>query len=185
VFGLMMASISSEYYQFILSQGICSPIGASALFFASIASVATWFRDRRALAMGVLVSGSSLGGVILPIMVDRLIPLIGFGWTMRTCAFTMLGLLIIANITIKSRLQHYPKPVNAMAFLHPFREWAFVLTVTANFLVFWGLFLPFTFLISQAVSDGMSPGLAVYLIPILNASRYVCFCLQVFALGVY
>lgn len=33
VFGLMMASVSKEYYQFILSQGVCSPIGASMLFF--------------------------------------------------------------------------------------------------------------------------------------------------------
>lgn len=33
VFGLMMASLSSEYYEFVLSQGICSPIGASMLFF--------------------------------------------------------------------------------------------------------------------------------------------------------
>ena len=33
VFGLMMASLSTEYYQFILSQGICSPIGASMVFY--------------------------------------------------------------------------------------------------------------------------------------------------------
>lgn len=32
VFGLMMMSISTEYYQFILSQGVCSPIGISCLF---------------------------------------------------------------------------------------------------------------------------------------------------------
>lgn len=32
VFGLMMASISTEYYQILLSQGVCSAIGASAIF---------------------------------------------------------------------------------------------------------------------------------------------------------
>jgi MFS family permease len=169
----MMASISSKYYQFLLAQGICSPLGASAIFFVSIASVSTWFHNRRALALGVCVSGSSLGGVILPIMVNRLVPLIGFGWTMRTCAFLILFLLIIANITIKSRLEHRPKPIQFIKFLRPFQEGAFLLTVLATFLTFWGLFLPFTFIISQAVAGGMSPGLAVYLIPILNAARYV------------
>jgi predicted MFS family arabinose efflux permease len=34
VFGLMMTSISSRYYQFLLAQGICSAIGASAIFYA-------------------------------------------------------------------------------------------------------------------------------------------------------
>lgn len=32
VFGLMMASISKEYYQLLLSQGVCSAIGAAAIF---------------------------------------------------------------------------------------------------------------------------------------------------------
>lgn len=51
-----------------------------------------------------MVSGSSIGGVMLPTMVQHLIPIIGFGWTMRAVAFMFLGLLIIANLTIKSRL---------------------------------------------------------------------------------
>lgn len=32
VFGLMMASISTEYYQILLSQGVCSAIGAASIF---------------------------------------------------------------------------------------------------------------------------------------------------------
>jgi hypothetical protein len=36
VFGVMMMSLSSEYYQFILAQGICSPLGASCLFYAGM-----------------------------------------------------------------------------------------------------------------------------------------------------
>lgn len=32
VFGLMMASLATEYYQFLLAQGVCSAIGVSAIF---------------------------------------------------------------------------------------------------------------------------------------------------------
>ena len=32
VFGLMMASISTEYYQILLSQGVCSAVGVAAIF---------------------------------------------------------------------------------------------------------------------------------------------------------
>ncbi|PQE19424.1 monocarboxylate permease protein [Rutstroemia sp. NJR-2017a BBW] len=110
VFGLMMTSLSSKYYQFFLAQSLCSSAGASAVFYASMNSVSTWFMKKRATAMGIIASGSSLGGVILPIMVNRLIPQIGFGWTMRAVAFIILGLLIIAN-GMSNDLSNYLIPI--------------------------------------------------------------------------
>ena len=106
VFGLMMVSLSSEYYQIFLAQGVCSAIGASAIFYPAMNVIPTWFLRHRAAAFGVAASGSSLGGVLLPIMVTKLIPQIGFGWTMRTIAFMFLGMLIISNLTIKSHINH-------------------------------------------------------------------------------
>ncbi|KAJ5814699.1 hypothetical protein N7474_006476 [Penicillium riverlandense] len=170
VFGLMMASLSSEYYQFLLSQGICSPLGASAVFYACINSVSTWFAKRRAFALGVTAAGSSLGGVIFPIMVTQLIPKVGFAWTMRICAFMILALLGVSNLTVRSRLQHRRKPFHILNFLKPLTELRFVLTVAGAFCVFWGMFLPFTFVITQAMRYGMSEHLANYLVPILNAA---------------
>lgn len=66
VFGLMMASLSTQYYQLLLSQGVCSALGSGAIFYAANNSASTWFLRRRAFAMGILSSGSSLGGVIFP-----------------------------------------------------------------------------------------------------------------------
>jgi len=94
VFGLMMTSISSKYYQFILAQGLCSPIGASMIFYPAMSTCSTWFFKRRALAFGIMAAGSSLGGVIFPIMITHLLPLVGFGWSMRIAAFIILGLLV-------------------------------------------------------------------------------------------
>ncbi|KAI9892674.1 MAG: hypothetical protein M1814_001368 [Vezdaea aestivalis] len=170
IFGIMMTSICKEYYQFILAQGICSPIGASALFYAAMTSVGTWFFKNRALAYGVMASGSSLGGVIMPIMIDRLIPQIGFGWAMRATAFLMLGLLIFANLTVKSRLPPSPKPLVLKEFVTPLTEVPFLTVLIACMLFFFGMFLPFTFVIIQAQREGMSISLSAYLVPILNAA---------------
>ena len=170
VFGLMMTSLSTEYYQFILSQGICSPIGASAVFYAAFNSVPTWFFRRRALAFGIVASGSSLGGVIFPIMVERMVNSIGFGWTMRTCAFLILAMLIIGNLTVRSRIAPTKRPFKLMDFVTPFAELPFLLVTAGGFCFFFGLFIPFTFVILQGQSLGMSPDLAGYLIPILNAA---------------
>lgn len=66
VFGLMMTSLSTQYYQLFLAQSLCSAMGAAAIFYAGISSLTTWFLKRRALAFGLSASGSSLGGVIMP-----------------------------------------------------------------------------------------------------------------------
>ncbi|KAJ5949375.1 MFS transporter asaE [Penicillium verhagenii] len=170
VFGLMMTSLSTEYYQFILAQGICSPLGASAIFNACVNSVSTWFAKRRAFALGVTASGSSLGGVIFPIMVSHLIPQVGFPWAMRICAFLILFMLGIANLTLKSRLTHTRKPVDLMVFVRPLKDIKFVVTVAGCFCFFWGMFLPFTYVITQGERYGMSSHMSQYLIPILNAA---------------
>ncbi|KAL4933973.1 MCT family MFS transporter [Aspergillus undulatus] len=171
IFGLMMISISSKYYQFLLTQGICSPIGISALFNISMTSINTWFRRRRALALGIAVSGSGLGGVIFPIMVTRIIPVLDFGWAIRICGFMSLFLLIIMNLTVRSRLNHQKKTplCHPLDFVRPFREIPFVVTSAATFFLYWGLFLPFAFIPTQAQRYGTSPYLASYLLPILNA----------------
>jgi MFS family permease len=66
--------------------------------------VSTWFLKRRGLAMGITVSGSSLGGVCFPIMLSRLFDSVGFGWGVRAAAFLILGCMIVANLLVRSRL---------------------------------------------------------------------------------
>lgn len=171
VFGLMMTSLSSEYYQFFLAQSVVSAVGASAIFYCSMSSIGTWFYKYRATAYGIMASGSSLGGVVLPIMVTKLVPQIGFAWTMRTVAFTFFGMLVISNLTIKSRLKPQPKPLVMMEFVRPFGDATFVLTAAGSWMFFFGMFLPFTYIILQAQQEGMDPELSQYLIPILNAVR--------------
>ncbi|CZR57567.1 related to monocarboxylate transporter 2 [Phialocephala subalpina] len=170
VFGLMMTSLSTEYYQIFLAQGVCSALGASAVFYSAMSSIGTWFFKNRATAFGVMASGSSLGGVILPIMVSKLIPKIGFAWTMRAVAFMFLGMLVIANLTVKSRLNPRPKKVELKNFVAPLKEPAFALLCVSSFFFFFGTFLPFNYIILQAQKHGMSANLSIYLIPILNAA---------------
>lgn len=138
----MMASISKTYYQFLLSQGLCSALGASMIFYPSMSAVTTWFFKKRALALGITASGSSIGGVIFPIMVQRMIPEVGFGWTMRTCAFLILGLMIVANLTIVSRIPPRRTPVRPMDFVKPFKDSRFSILAVGTFLTWLGTSSP-------------------------------------------
>ncbi|KAJ9133406.1 Major facilitator superfamily transporter [Pleurostoma richardsiae] len=173
VFGLMMVSLSKEYYQFFLSQGVVAAIGSSAVFNACMSSVVSWFFRRRAAAFGIMVSGSSLGGVVLPIMMTHMIREVGFPWAIRTVAFLFLFLLSIACLTVRSRLPPRPRPLVVKEYLAGFKEPVFTLTIVASFLFFWGMFLPFNYIILEAQTVGVRAGLVEYLLPIINAVSVV------------
>lgn len=164
-----MISLCGKYYQFILAQSICSATGASLLFFTGTTSVSTWFIRHRALALGITVAGSSLGGVVFPIMVHRLVPSIGFSWTMRACAFVVLALSLFANFVVTSRLQHSSKSFRIGDYWRPLSEGPFATFTFAYFLFYLGFFVPYNFIILEAERYGMSSGLSAYLIPIMNA----------------
>ena len=63
------------------------------------------FLRRRALAVGIAFTGSSVGGIVFPIMLNNLIHgRVGFAWGVRAAAFMTLGLLIIANMCMTTRI---------------------------------------------------------------------------------
>ncbi|KAJ2984776.1 hypothetical protein NUW58_g5884 [Xylaria curta] len=168
-FGLMVLSLSTQYYQILLSQGVVCGIGAAAVFNCAANSTLTWFFKYRAGALGIVVAGSSVGGIVLPILMSHLIPRIGFPWTVRILGFIVLLFCGIASFTVKSRLPPSPKPFHFIDLVKPFKETRFALTVVASFFVFWGLYLPFNYLNIQAQEQGVDPTLIPYLLPIVNA----------------
>lgn len=91
---------------------------------------------------------------------------------MRCTAFLLLFMLIIANLTITSRMKHVVKPVVIMEFIRPLKEVVFDLTVAGAFLFFMGMFLPISFIILEGEHYGIDYSLAQYLVPILNAASF-------------
>jgi MFS family permease len=168
-FGLMMTSISTKYYQFILAQGICSPIGIACVFYPAISTTASWFFKKRALALGIVTAGSSLGGVIFPIALPLLINEVGFAWALRIIAFIILLLLIVANLTMTSRVPPHPHPLVLKSFVVPFAEAPFLLFAIGSFFVFLTIFVPMDYLNLQGEQSGMPVSLSNYLLPVLNA----------------
>ncbi|KAJ5517404.1 MFS transporter asaE [Penicillium freii] len=172
VFGLMMTSLSTEYYQFILSQSVCSGIGTSLIITPAMTAPTTYFHDRRALAGGVAIAGSSLGGVIFPFMVNHLLSSIGFAWTMRACAFLILGLMLITYALISSNVTHTPKEFKLKSYLTPLRECNFLLLCVVSFFMYWGMFIPYVYMVISSIHYGMSVQMGYNLIPILNGVSF-------------
>ncbi|CAE6453928.1 unnamed protein product [Rhizoctonia solani] len=188
VIGTFLAAECHEYWQFLLCQGIAIGLASGFLFGPTIAVVSHWFRARRGLALGVLASGSSIGGTVIPIAVRKLIPLVGFKWAMRmyhwvhlivcfdhrysslaSIGFILLFVLTIAILALRRRLP--PKKVsggllNLQAFLHL----PYTIYVLASVVSFLGLYTVLTYLEVYAIEIGLPEDFSFYMIPIANAA---------------
>ncbi|KAK5064722.1 hypothetical protein LTR84_000556 [Exophiala bonariae] len=170
VFGIMMNSISDNYWQVFLSQGLCIGLGTGCLFLPSVAIVATYFTTKRALAIGIVASGGSIGSVVYPIVFHRLQPRIGFPWATRVLGFISLGTLLVSVLVLKTRL---PPPETTRAIFDPqaFKNVPFILFSTGLFLAFAGLYIPIFYIIFIAeIRAHVDEEFSFYLLPILNAA---------------
>lgn len=99
-----MLSLSTEYYQIFLAQGLAFGIGAGAVFTASTVCVGQWFLKRRGFAIGIVTTGSSLGGVIWPFFLNKVIQDVGFAGAVRYTALFMGIVLVASCLVIRARL---------------------------------------------------------------------------------
>jgi MFS family permease len=132
-----------------------------------------WFSTKRSTAFGIVMTGASVGGILLPVMLTRLIRELGFPWSMRISAFAILFLLAIANLTLRSYPHARPPRPSRSAFLKPFTEIEFVLVAVGFLCLTYGIFVPIDFLPAQALHAGMSRTLSQDLVPIFNAGSLV------------
>ncbi|KAG8796548.1 hypothetical protein FRC12_019055 [Ceratobasidium sp. 428] len=146
VFCLFMLSLAHEqqYYQVFLPQAIGLGIGQGLLFLPSIGVISHHFAKKRSLAMGIVFTGSSCGGMIFPIMLNNIIKRAGFAWGVRATAFVVLACLVAANLMMKTRLP--PKtnqnPAHKSDFKGIMTHGVFLLTVFGTFVSMLGIWYP-------------------------------------------
>lgn len=195
VFSVMMISLCQEFYQFLLAQGVLLGISMALVSWPMLALVGQYIKIKRAAAMGIVLAGSSLGGVIWPIAIDRLLnnPSIGFPWTMRIVGFIMMPCFIFSCSVAKSpvassisadneRLEQYTDEKNAEQNVKPqsrkaevldlFKQRSLQLLCLAMFIVYFGMFSPFFYTTSFAVERGFSTTLAFYTVSIVNGTSF-------------
>ncbi|KAM6534224.1 hypothetical protein FALCPG4_007156 [Fusarium falciforme] len=149
--GVFMTSLSTVYWQILLSQGICTGLGNGLLFTPALAVVSTYFKKRRALAFGITATGSASGGLIFPSMARQLLSTIGFGWTVRAMGLVQLVTLCLANFLLRPRVP--PKRSGSVVDLASFKEKPYACFAAGVFLTFWGLYFAYYYLASFAVSQ--------------------------------
>ncbi|CAI9628254.1 unnamed protein product [Alternaria burnsii] len=167
--GPMFDRYGAWYYQFFLAQSILMGTSVAFLQFPAFAVMGHYFDKRRAAALGIVASGSSVGGVIFPIVLSKLLnsSSLSFGWSIRIVAFIMLPFMLFACFIIKPRV---PPRKTTIFIGEAWRIKRYVLLVAGLFFMMMGMWIPVFYLPVYAVSRGMSPLLASYLLAMINGS---------------
>lgn len=111
VLALFMTSLCTQYWQLMLAQALLLGISMALVFCPPLGVVSRHMPHRRGLALGLTIGGSSIGGIIWPIMLQRLLinDGVSFGWTLRAVAFKMAPMLAFACFTVVEPQQQTPE----------------------------------------------------------------------------
>ncbi|KAK1990444.1 major facilitator superfamily transporter [Colletotrichum falcatum] len=167
----------TEYWHFILCFGVLGGIAAALTSTVAIAVIGKLFDRRKGLAMGLALSGSSLGGVTISLLLRSVLPRLGWQWSMRVMGFLAMGVMALGTICFLP----YPRlsaPVSgapvgrsgAMLNFSAFRSPAFTFMTAGSFLLEFVLFGTTGLLPTFAIDVGFGSDAGFYLIAILNGA---------------
>lgn len=182
--GTFFMSLSTTYWQLMVTQGLMVGIGGGIFFTPCMGLIGTYFSKKRAIAVGLTTSGNAAGGMVYPVLVQQLLPKIGFNWTVRVLGFLNLGLLLAVFAFMRARLP--PRKSGPIVDFTAFREPVYTYYVAGLFFIIWAVYYTFYYLSSYGVevvglpfSAGVSltiiingAGLPARILPAFIAMKY-------------
>ncbi|KAK6829431.1 hypothetical protein PG987_010015 [Apiospora arundinis] len=152
----MLLGLCTSYYQIMLTYSVLAGIGGALLNVPAYGAIAHFFEARRGFATGIAATAGSVGGIVFPLLMQNLLPKVGFAWTTRIIGFILLGLAIPANTLIRTRL---PASTNMVSF---------TFSCAGIWFMEWGIFVPLTFIVSYAADYGHEANSSYTLLTLLN-----------------
>ncbi|KAI8070495.1 major facilitator superfamily domain-containing protein [Gongronella butleri] len=148
--GMIFAGFATQIYHLYICQGILFGSGASFMYYTSQQIAPGWFVKRKGMALGLVASGSGMGGLVVPFIMSPINNSLGPAWTFRVLGFICLVLDLTACAIIKehpdARQPRGKKKLMEIIQLDVFKSINYWLWVIASDLVLLGYFNPFYFL---------------------------------------
>ncbi|KAL4068007.1 major facilitator superfamily domain-containing protein [Scleroderma citrinum] len=175
-FSLFMLSLTKrgQFYQILLAQSIGCGIALGLMYVPSIAVLSHHFHRRRTLAMTLAASGSPIGAIIHPIMLNNLIKKIGFAHGVRISAAFVSLLLFIACLLMRTRLEPPKRPTNYLVVAKgAIRDLPFLFMTLGLLVSQSGFYYPVFFFQLASIKHGNSMTFSFYSLVIMNASNLI------------
>ncbi|GAN02212.1 MFS general substrate transporter [Mucor ambiguus] len=170
--GLVLASFSTKVWQLYITQSVMHGMGAALLYIVSMSISPQWFVKRRGFAMGIMVSGSGIGGLIMPFVMTTLNESLGGAWCYRVLGIITCVVSLIATLLLKEKpnLPNAKKvQLKEMINLSICKDHKFIIWCIAGNLSMLSYFVPAFFLPSHATKIGLSPNQGSVLVAVFSA----------------
>ncbi|KAK2595512.1 hypothetical protein QQS21_006787 [Conoideocrella luteorostrata] len=166
VLGTFTTSLATEYWQIFLAQGLCTGIGMGACYVPSMAVVGSYWKERKAFAIGLAASGSGTGSILFSLVIQHLQETIGFSSAVRVQGYIALAFAVIIILVFRPRLP--PRKTGPIVEWKAFTEPTYVLFTIGVFLIFTAVYFCFFFINTYATLRGLSPKEAANLLVIIS-----------------
>ncbi|KAF8970248.1 hypothetical protein BGZ46_010555 [Entomortierella lignicola] len=172
--GMIGASFAKSLSTLYICQGVILGIGSSFVYLPAVSCPAHWFEKYRSIAIGIVVCGSGLGGLILGPLTEYLISNVGVQWTLRFQGLMCLIGIGGSGMLLKTRVKKVPGQSQRTPMDFTIcKEVPFVTLTLANFLTSLGYMIPFFFLSTFAVFHHQTAQTGAVMIGVMNGASLV------------
>lgn len=91
----LLASFSTRLWHFELTQGVLLGLGTCCSYMTTVTVAPTWYTSRRGLAMGIILSGTGVGGLVWAPVIQAMNTHLGFRTGLRIIG-GISGVVIVA-----------------------------------------------------------------------------------------
>ncbi|KAI8148165.1 major facilitator superfamily domain-containing protein [Fennellomyces sp. T-0311] len=173
--GMIIAGFSTQIWHLYMTQGICFGIGVSFMYVTIMAVAPQYFDRKRGFALGLIASGSGIGGLIMPFIMTPINRSLGGGWTYRILGFICLACDLLACILVKDRV---PQPrgrkkLSDIIKFDVFKSGSFRIWCGGATMQMIGYFIPFFFVPSHATHLGLSDSQGSSVVAVSAAMNFV------------
>lgn len=116
----LLALWSTKLWQLYLTQGLLQLFGLSVVAIPVLGLVPQWFRQKRLLAQGIASAGSSVGGLLFLLSMQRILQQYSFRWALRAQAIMAFCLTTVGSVLVRTRSTHIKPSIklfDSMVFL--------------------------------------------------------------------
>ncbi|KAF8907141.1 monocarboxylate transporter [Mucidula mucida] len=101
--GLFLASYSTRLWHLYMTQSLIYGVGSSMYYFPLMTITPVYFDRHRGFAMGVILAGAGVGGLVLAPVTQAMLDKLGIGWTLRALGIWNFAVAVPISFVVKPR----------------------------------------------------------------------------------